>query len=147
MPPLPPLALEKIEIQSKIDLFLVSFFGTVFGMPFFVYFSNLGSILAHILASFLHHFPYFLHAFFQHRFCIDFVSIFDAFLGAQNHVLYCKTNSFGHFRLFRKNMKNHKSRNPFWYNFGSVFLYFSILFRHRFLDAIFSIFGRKWSPT
>ena len=47
-----------------------------------------GRILAPILAPFWHHFPYFLHAFFLHRFCIDFRSTFDTCLHAENIKFY-----------------------------------------------------------
>ena len=78
---------------------------------------------------------------------MDFGSIFHQFLGAQNYVLYCKTNSFERFRLSRKSMKNHRFWHPFWHHFGSFWHHVSILFRHRFLDAFweatFSIFDAK----
>ena len=78
-----------------------------FCMPFFQYFCSFGWILALILAPFWHHFAYFWHAFFEHRFCIDSVTFFHDFLDVQNHVFYCKTNSFVHFSLFQKSMIFH----------------------------------------
>ena len=73
-----------------------------------------------MLAPFWHNCPYFLHAFFEHRFCIDSVTFFHDFLDVQNHVFYCKTNSFVHFSLFQKSMNFHRFWSPFWHHFGSL---------------------------
>ena len=101
--------------------------------------------------AFWHHFPYFLHHFFGHRFCIDFVSTFHAFLSAQNHVFYCKTNSFEHFSLFQKSLKNYWFGYPFWYHFWSllalIFNTFSTLIFACLFWCLFSDFRRKWSPN
>ena len=89
-------------------------------MPFFSYFQFFKRSLLPFLASFWHDFPYLLHAFFWHRFCIDFGLIFDTFLHAENLKFYVFLNSFVAFRLFRKNIKN----RWFWHHFGIIFLYF-----------------------
>ena len=87
------------------SIFLASIFRINFLTPFFPTFSIFDRILAPILDAFWHHFSYFLHCFFWHRFCIDFLSTFLAFLYAQSHVFYYKTNSFEHFSRFQKSLK------------------------------------------
>ena len=96
------------------------FFGFVFGMPFFRPFWCFSWIWAPIWAPFWHHFPYFWHAFFEPRFCIDSVTVFDSFLPVLNHVFYYKTSSFGRFSLFWKYMKFHRFWSPFWHHFGML---------------------------
>ena len=115
-------------------------------MPFCQYFCYFGWILAPILAPFWHHFPYFLHAFFLHRFCIDFKSNFDDFLSAQNHVFYCKTNSFEHFSLFQKSMNFHRFWHQFWHHFGSLLALIFDTFSISNFACLFScLFGDFWS--
>ena len=63
----------------RFDFFLASNFGINFREPFFRHFSDFAWILAPILDAFWYHFLYFLHAFFLHRFCIDFEPIFHDF--------------------------------------------------------------------
>ena len=92
------------------------------------------------------HFPYFLHSFFGHRFCIDFVSNFHAFLSAQNHVFYCKTNSFEHFSLFQKSMNFHRFWYPFWHNFRRCLaLIFNTFSTWNFACLFGYLFGDFWS--
>ena len=104
------------------------------------------------------------HPFFKPWFYVDFLSTFSRFLGAQNHVFYCKTNSFMHFRRFRTKVKKWWFCHPFWRHFEYLLAYFSCLFRHLFLHgcltvhfsdfglplddlgAAFMILIEKWSP-
>ena len=65
-----------------LNFFSASNSSIIFGMPFFQYFLYFGWILAPIFEVFWHHFPYFLHAFFLHRFCMEFSHIFHDFLSA-----------------------------------------------------------------
>ena len=106
--------------NALLRFFLVSNSGIIFGMPFFKYFCYFGWIWALILAPFWHNFAYFSHAFFLYRFCIDSVMFFHDFLDVQNHVFYCKTNSFVHFSLFQKSMNFHRFWFPFWHHFGNL---------------------------
>ena len=98
---------ENLRLSKKIVFFWHKNSASISGHRFFWYFSDFGWILVPILDAFWYHFPYFLHHFFGYRFCIDFVSTFHAFLSAQNHVFYCKTNSFEHFSLFQKSFWDH----------------------------------------
>ena len=96
--------------------------------------------------AFWYHFPYFLHHFFGHRFCIDFVSTFHAFLSAQNHVFYCKTNSFEHFSLFQKSMKFHRFWHPFWHIFCMLLALIFDTFSTSIFACLFScLFYDFWS--
>ena len=109
LPSLPPgVHLEdQIGIQNRLFaiIFGIKFwhhFWHAFFPVFFVFLMDFGSHFGSMLAYFL----IILHAFLWHRFCIDFIMIFHEFFDAQNHVLYCKTNSFKQFSLFRKSMEN-----------------------------------------
>ena len=64
-----PKSMKKISF----DFFWHQISASIFGCRFFQHFSDFRWILAPILDAFWHHFSYFLHAFFLHRFCIDFV--------------------------------------------------------------------------
>ena len=74
----------RINFQTSIDLFL---------------------IWASILAPLWMFFQCFWHPLFDHRFCVDFSPICDAFLHAPTHVLYWKTKHLVTFRLLQKNME------------------------------------------
>ena len=106
----------------------------MFGISFIIF-----SYFRRFVASIWLHvdlFPYFLHAFFQHQFCIDFGLIFDSFLNGSNHVFYSKYHSSVHFRLFRKRIEKHGFRHtclpPFRFILALIFYTFSAssLVRH-----------------
>ena len=101
-----------------------------------------------MLAPFWHNCPYFLHDFFEHRFCIDSVSFFHDFLDVQNHVFYCKTNSFVNFSLFQKSMNFHRFWHQFWYHFGSLLALLFDTFSASNFACLFSfLFYDFWSKT
>ena len=148
--PLTPRTAPKIEPKSDLKIICCLSFGIKFQHRFspclfshiFGFSSDLGLHLASILASF----SIFLHSFFGHRFCIDFELNFHAFLSAQNHVFYCKTNSFEHFSLFQKSLNFHRFWPPFWHHFGSlVALIFNTFSASIFACLFGCIFFDFWS--
>ena len=134
--------MKKVRLSNCFDFFSHQISASIFGYRFFLVFSDFGWILAPVLDVFWHNCPYFLYAFFLHRFCREFRPIFHDFLDAQNHVFYCKTNSFEHFSLFQKSMNFHRFWHPFWHHFGSRLPSIFNIFLHRFLHAFFDAFFR-----
>ena len=89
-----------------------------------------------------------LHSFFEHRFCMLFVLIVHVFLGAWNHVFYCKYNSFVHFRLFWKSMEFRRFRHPVGIILGTVWHTFRYFFGMYFcIDFWVPFFRRPASHT
>ena len=113
-----------------------------FCIDFKTIFHDFGSILP----SFYLLFALLFSSSISHRFLIDFWLIFDAFLHAQNHVFYCKTNSFGHFRFFWKNLKNQQFSHPFWHHFGIILASFFDTFSASIFGCLFGChFFDFWS--
>ena len=63
---------------------------------------------------------------FKYWFTMDILLKFQTVLSTQNHVFYCKTNSFERFCRLPKTMKFQRFWHHFWYHFGSFWHYLFI---------------------